>query len=104
MTLFEKVYDNTISYLNVWKFPYPEQLERMLQGVTTILVPTQHAMIERFEKHVMFVPNYDTDIEGLYGFFNGIPVITGRNRTRSHNVMFTHSLNRLAQEAIKDFT
>jgi len=103
MSLFETVYDHTISYLNVWKFPRPEQLEHALKRATAILIPADHTMLSQFEKHVMFTPNDDTDIEGLHGFFNGLPVITESNRKRTHTVMIIYDLNRIAQDAIKGF-
>ena len=104
MTLLNKIYDNTLAYMHVFKFPSQQVIERCGDGeFLVMLVPANHALLPQIVKHVMFTPA-DRSILHFLGWFNGVPVITEneRSRGRTHNIMLCSYLNRLALEALEE--
>lgn len=104
MTLLDKIYDNTLAYMHVFKFPTQEVIERCGKGeFQAMLIPADHVLKPQIVKHVMFTPA-DRPILHFLGWFNGVPVITEneRSRGRTHNIMLCSYLNRLALDALKE--
>jgi hypothetical protein len=104
MTLLNKIYDNTLAYLHVFKFPSQQVIEACGKGdYLVMLVPADHVLLPQIVKHVMFTPD-DRNILHFLGWFNGVPVITEneRSRGRTHNIMLCSYLNRLALDALKE--
>lgn len=104
MTLLNKIYDNTLAYMHVFKFPSQQVIEACGKGsYLVMLVPADHVLLPQIVKHVMFTPD-DRNILHFLGWFNGVPVITEneRSRGRTHNIMLCSYLNRLALDALKE--